>query len=387
LHTYPAGDHYTDTYPVLGTYVATVTASNEVNQVTAHTTVTVINSDPVVDTSGLDLVVLEDEIFWSGYIYFADPNQPDSHTATIDWGDGTTTAPEGWLQIETGGRLWGSHTYADPGVYTATVNVRDQYGGSGIGTFVVTVLQNAMRYCVYAGGAQSFSRMCVDPECSQSYGVTIHPGAIIDCGWRDPEWHAGGIYGGVGSLAPIEVHRAATITGNLVSEQGSVSLGKDAHLFDSDLCYAGHIKAEGNISLLPRSSVGRDVTGRSHVELGSQSAVGGDIVAAGSVEIAADATVSGTVTEGADVPPIAQSTPVSFSFASGTEDVTVLPHASLAAMARSRSEPWAPCNWHQDTMHLRQSQPTSVLESSSTWQMAQSWSTSYRPSGWDTPTR
>jgi len=55
---------------------------------------------------------------------FADSDIGDVHTATIDWGDGTTTV--GTVTEGSGaGTVAGTHVYAQPGVYTVTVSVDD----------------------------------------------------------------------------------------------------------------------------------------------------------------------------------------------------------------------------------------------------------------------
>ncbi len=70
---------------------------------------------------------------------FSDPDADDTHTATIDWGDGTPV--EAGIVTETGGSgtVSGSHVYADDGVYTLEVCVTDDDGATGCGTFQVTV--------------------------------------------------------------------------------------------------------------------------------------------------------------------------------------------------------------------------------------------------------
>ena len=60
---------------------------------------------------------------------FSDPGTEDTHTATVDWGDGTTG--EGVLD---GGTLSAEHTYVDAGLYTVTVRVTDDDGGAGTRT-------------------------------------------------------------------------------------------------------------------------------------------------------------------------------------------------------------------------------------------------------------
>jgi hypothetical protein len=61
---------------------------------------------------------------------FSDPDEPDSHTAMWDWGDGSTS--EGYVYHERciGGRVSWFHTYTSPGVYTVKVTITDQEGAS-----------------------------------------------------------------------------------------------------------------------------------------------------------------------------------------------------------------------------------------------------------------
>ncbi len=62
---------------------------------------------------------------------FSDPGCLDTHTATIDWGDGETTTiavPFGTFDVAD------SHTYAGAGVYLITLTVTDDDGGSDSAT-------------------------------------------------------------------------------------------------------------------------------------------------------------------------------------------------------------------------------------------------------------
>lgn len=69
---------------------------------------------------------------------FVDPDPLDSHTAEIDWGEGTVTA--GAVSEHGGaGTVSGSHDYGDDGVYTVTVNVTDDHDHAGTNTTTVTV--------------------------------------------------------------------------------------------------------------------------------------------------------------------------------------------------------------------------------------------------------
>ena len=72
---------------------------------------------------------------------FTDPSDLDTHTATIDWGEGTVKT--GIVSGKDGsGTVTGSHVYNNNGVYTVTIFVRDDDGGVGKDTLLVTVLGN-----------------------------------------------------------------------------------------------------------------------------------------------------------------------------------------------------------------------------------------------------
>lgn len=66
---------------------------------------------------------------------FADPGSLDSHTATVDWGDGTTeTFDPATSPVED------SHVYDAAGTYTVEVTVTHSDGGAGTDSAEVTVL-------------------------------------------------------------------------------------------------------------------------------------------------------------------------------------------------------------------------------------------------------
>ena len=60
---------------------------------------------------------------------FTDPGVLDTHTAVIDWGDGSSAAGS-VTEVSGSGTASGTHTYAAPGVYTVTVTVTDKDGDS-----------------------------------------------------------------------------------------------------------------------------------------------------------------------------------------------------------------------------------------------------------------
>jgi PKD repeat protein len=97
------------------------------------TTVTVRNVAPAVD-AGPDAALDEGGTF-TGAGSFTDPGVLDTHTATVDYGDGS-----GVQVLPLVGTAFDlSHTYADDGVYTVTVMVTDDDLGVGSDTLTVTV--------------------------------------------------------------------------------------------------------------------------------------------------------------------------------------------------------------------------------------------------------
>ena len=70
---------------------------------------------------------------------FTDVGTRDTHTAVVDWGDGSAPEVVSVNQANGSGTLDGSHIYADNGVYTVTVTLLDDDLGQTTGQFEVTV--------------------------------------------------------------------------------------------------------------------------------------------------------------------------------------------------------------------------------------------------------
>jgi len=137
-HAYAADD---------GIYTVTVTVTDDDSGVGIDTAgVTVNNVAPTVD-AGLDQTVDEGTMISLEPATFNDLGTLDTHTAIIDWGDGTvevgavTESPFGPPGSTSGadGTVSGSHTYGDNGVYAVTVTVTDDDGGVGSDMLEVTV--------------------------------------------------------------------------------------------------------------------------------------------------------------------------------------------------------------------------------------------------------
>ena len=91
--------------------------------------VTVANAPPVV-SAGDDAFAFEgDPVTVSAS--FTDAGSGDTHTALVDFGDGTVVA--GTIDPLTG-LVSASHVYTDDGIFTVTISVTDDDGDTGIDT-------------------------------------------------------------------------------------------------------------------------------------------------------------------------------------------------------------------------------------------------------------
>jgi PKD repeat protein len=133
-----------------GTYRLTLTTSDGVNTpVTDTADLTVANVAPVIGsvTTPVDPTAVGTPTALTAS--YSDAGSNDTHTASIDWGDGTTTTP-----AATAGAVSDSHTYASAGTYTVCLTVTDDDGAS-------------------------------DTECSANYVVIYDPSAgfVTGGGW------------------------------------------------------------------------------------------------------------------------------------------------------------------------------------------------------------
>jgi hypothetical protein len=92
-----------------------------------------VNDNPVV-TAGGDQTT-DPNIPISVNATYTDADAGDTHTATIDWGDGSPADSVPAV----GGSVSGSHTYTTSGNFTVTITVNDNNGGSGNDSLIVNV--------------------------------------------------------------------------------------------------------------------------------------------------------------------------------------------------------------------------------------------------------
>ncbi|MGI9645160.1 MAG: calcium-binding protein, partial [Ilumatobacteraceae bacterium] len=143
--TFSASHRYLDDDPTgtpSDTYTITVTVTDDDTGSDSDTTsVTVDNVDPVI-TDIVSSATFEDKaeegetVTVSGT--FSDVGTLDTHTATIDWDDGTVE-PATVVQGSGGGSFTADHAYAAGGVFTVTVTITDDDTGTTSDTVFAVV--------------------------------------------------------------------------------------------------------------------------------------------------------------------------------------------------------------------------------------------------------
>jgi hypothetical protein len=135
--TTAAGISASRVYPQDGVYPVSLTVTDTAGSTATHTIdVVVANVPPTVGTA-TDLEGLQGDSF-DFTATFTDPGIFDTHTARIDWGDGTVT-PATVDQTSGGGTVTASHIYASGGTFTIRVEVTDDAGDSGFRLATATV--------------------------------------------------------------------------------------------------------------------------------------------------------------------------------------------------------------------------------------------------------
>jgi hypothetical protein len=117
------------------------------------TSVTVLNVPPTVTAIGDSI---DEGGAASVSATFTDPGVLDTHTATIDWDDGTPAEIVVVVQGAGFGSLGTDHIYGDNGVYNVEVTVTDNDGGVGVDTVAVVVANLDPELTLDTGDAVTF---------------------------------------------------------------------------------------------------------------------------------------------------------------------------------------------------------------------------------------
>ncbi len=118
-----------------GAYTVTVTVTDDTGLFGTDSLIATVNNVAEAPTvnAGADRTANEGQTL-SLTATFTDADAGNTHTATIDWGDGTNTTG-----IVAAGQVSGSHAYADNGAYTVAVTVTDDTGLFGTDLLIATV--------------------------------------------------------------------------------------------------------------------------------------------------------------------------------------------------------------------------------------------------------
>ncbi len=134
-----------------GSYPISLTAFVAGAADTDETTIEVLNADPVVELVEGPGGPVAINTAASVTAIFSDAGLLDTHTAIVDWGDGTVEAAS-VTPTPSGGEADGDHTYAEPGVYTVTLTVTDDDGGIASSRFEYVVVYDPAGGFVTGGG-------------------------------------------------------------------------------------------------------------------------------------------------------------------------------------------------------------------------------------------
>jgi hypothetical protein len=148
---------------------------------------------------------------------FTDPDSLDTHTGTIDWGDGSPVKPlfVRYNSGRPGGVIYADHSYADDGNFTIRVTLSDNHGGVAAGAAPMNVENSAPR--VFRVGFTTNKRL-------YTTGDSVAVSSSFDDGVRDT--HTAVWDWGDGTTSP------ATFT----ETNGSASVS-DSHVFTNPGVY------------------------------------------------------------------------------------------------------------------------------------------------------
>lgn len=253
---------------------------------------TVHNVEPVLAPLA-DALVFNGDALTLPPATFTDVGVPDTHTATIDWGD---SAVEAGTVTDSGGSgtVAGSHVYAGIGTNLVSVTVVDDDGGTAVVTFTVKVVPAFLRACLF--GADDGSSLKLDEDSSANCDLI--------------------------SNGKVDLKKGSSVAGDVLAT------GKDVSV-DEGATVDGGVTAADKVDLKKSATVGGSVVAGDDVHLHKDAAVAGDVTSADKVKIDAGASVGGIVTPFAAVPAVTELPFLSLTFTGGSSDVKVPKNGSL----------------------------------------------------------
>jgi hypothetical protein len=154
--------------------------------------VEIANVAPTVDaiTAPGDPVNINDQPI-SVVVDFSDPGIPDTHDVTWDWGDTSSDTQSGATSPASA-----DHTYGEPGVYTVSITVTDDDGGSDTAEYQYIVVYDPSAGFVTGGGWIDSPEGAYAPDPSligkASFGFVskYKKGATVPTGNTEFQFHA-----------------------------------------------------------------------------------------------------------------------------------------------------------------------------------------------------
>ena len=140
------------TYLDNGIYTVTLTVSNGITTSTAAAAIAnIANVRPAVGAIAAPASPVQINTNMTVTAGFTDQGVVDTHTAVINWGDGTSSA--GTVTETSGsGSVGGTHAYNAAGVYTVTLTVTDKDAGTAESVFEFVVVFDPAAGFVTGGG-------------------------------------------------------------------------------------------------------------------------------------------------------------------------------------------------------------------------------------------
>jgi len=135
-----------------GSYTVTVNVTDNQGATGVATGSVIVNNIPAsVSTITAPSAPIQTNSSITASASFSDPGILDSHTASWNWGDGTTSA--GTITESNGsGSINNSHTYTAAGVYTITLTVTDDGGATSSSAYQYVSVYNPTAQGIFSAG-------------------------------------------------------------------------------------------------------------------------------------------------------------------------------------------------------------------------------------------
>lgn len=117
----------------------------------AQSSVAIANVGPVIDDITGPVDPVQANIAVNVSASFTDSGKSDTHTATVDWGEGNSTNSDA-TTVNGAGSIAESHSYTASGVYTVTVTITDDDGDSDTQLYQYVVVYDPDSGFVTGGG-------------------------------------------------------------------------------------------------------------------------------------------------------------------------------------------------------------------------------------------